>query len=48
MHEIRVGKHAIVVNNWQFCTLFFFVLSGIGFGGCAFMVLMDVIRWSVQ
>ena len=46
MHEISVGKHAIRVNNVQFCTLFFFFLSGMGFATCAFIVLLDVIRWS--
>lgn len=48
MHEISVGKHAVQVNNWQFCTLFFFCVSGIGFATCAFVVLLDVIRWSMQ
>jgi hypothetical protein len=47
-HEIQVGKHAVTVNNWQFCTLFFFSLSGLGFAACAFMVVLDVIRWSMQ
>jgi hypothetical protein len=48
MHEIQVGKHTVTVNNWQFCTLFFFSLSGLGFAACAFMVVLDVIRWSMQ
>jgi len=48
MHEIQIGKHAVQVNNWQFCTLFFFCVSGIGFMACAFLVLLDIIRWSMQ
>jgi hypothetical protein len=48
MHEISVGKHTVQVNNWQFCTLFFFCVSGMGFACCAFVVLLDVIRWSMQ
>jgi hypothetical protein len=48
MHEISVGKHAVQVNNWQFSVLFFFCLSGLGFAACAFMVLLDIVRWSMQ
>jgi hypothetical protein len=45
-HEISVGNHAVKVNNWQFSVLFFFCLSGLGFAACAFMVLLDILRWS--
>ena len=48
MHEISVGKHTVRVNNFQFCTLFFFCLSGLGFLGACFMVILDIARWSYQ
>jgi hypothetical protein len=48
MHEIRVGKHAVQVSNLQFCTLFFLFLSGMGFLAAGFMVILDIIRWSLQ
>lgn len=48
MHEISVGKHTVQVNNFQFCTLFFFFLSGMGFAAAAFLVLIDIVRWSIQ
>lgn len=48
MHEIRIGQHAVQFNNWQFSALFFFFLSGMGFAACAFLVLIDIVRWSIQ
>ena len=48
MHEIQIGKHAVQLNAWQFCTLFFFFLSGMGFATCAFLILIDIVRWSIQ
>jgi len=48
MHEISVGKHSVRVSNFQFCTLFFFFLSGMGFLAAGFMVILDVLRWSLQ
>ena len=48
MHEIRVGNHAVQLNNWQACTVMFFSLSGLGFIGSGLMILVDMFRWSLQ
>lgn len=48
MHEFRVGKSAIQLNNWQTTIVGFFALSGLGFFAAAFMILVDIIRWSLQ
>jgi hypothetical protein len=48
MHEVRVGKHAIQLNNWQACTVLFFSFSGLGFIGSGLMIVVDIIRWSLQ
>jgi len=48
MHEFRLGNHAIQLNNFQTCTLLFFAFSGIGFVGAGLMIIVDIIRWSIQ
>ncbi len=48
MHEIKIDDHAVRLNNWQFCTLFFFCLSGLGALSMTLMVAIDIIRWSLQ
>jgi len=48
MHEIQFGNHAVQLNNWQACTLLFFAFSGMGFVGAGLMVVVDIIRWSIQ
>jgi len=48
MHEIRVSNFAVQLNNWQFTFLFFLSLSGLGLLAAAFMVVVDIARWSLQ
>jgi hypothetical protein len=48
MHEIKIDDHVVQLNNWQFGTLFFFCLSGLGALSMVLMVIIDIIRWSMQ
>ena len=48
MHEFRVGKSAIQLNNWQTSIVLFFAMSGLGFMAAGLMILADIIRWSLQ
>lgn len=48
MHEIRIDDDRILLNNWQFGTLFFICLSGLGGMAMILMVFIDIIRWSLQ
>lgn len=48
VHEIRIDDHVVQLNNWQTCTLLFFAFSGLGFIGAGVMVVVDMIRWSIQ
>lgn len=46
MHEIRVDKYAVNVNDWQTGVILFFCISGLGALAAGLMVVIDIIRWS--
>ena len=48
MHEFQIGDFVVQLNNWQFGTVFFLFLSGMGAVAAGLMVVADIIRWSLQ